>query len=354
MNLISAFADEIDDDPDIQIRELARNGVGNIELRGAWGRNVLALRAGEVRDIKRRAGGPRDRLLRVGSPLGKFPLTGDFQEQLDGMRRALEYAEILQAPYIRVFSFYPPEGESAAAHRTQVLDWLARLVEVAAATPTRLAHENERNIYGETGDRVLDLLTSIHSPSLVCAFDFSNFVQCGQRPYRDCWGKLKPYLGYFHVKDALPDGTVVPAGQGAGDLKRIPDRGVRGRLPRLPDSGTAPEAGAGPPAPIQGGPVRRCRAGAARTAGGPTRQRCRHRGAFGLPLTGPPQAPGAGSRASLLQLLVEQVLVRRHRHPVVEPRGQVHGVGDRQPADPLLARSQQTGAVRDGFPRSCA
>ena len=221
MNLISAFADEIDDDPDVQIRELERNGVGNIELRGAWGRNVLALRASEVRDIKRRAEDHGIGFSAVGSPLGKFPLTGDFQEQLDGMRRALEYAEILQAPYIRVFSFYPPEGESAAAHRTQVLDWLARLVEVAAATPTRLAHENERNIYGETGERVLDLLTSIHSPSLVCAFDFSNFVQCGQRPYRDCWGKLKPYLGYFHVKDALPDGTVVPAGQGAGDVARI-------------------------------------------------------------------------------------------------------------------------------------
>ena len=221
MNLISAFADEIHDDPDFQIRELERNDVGNIELRGAWGRNVLALRAREVRDIRRRAADRGIGFSAVGSPLGKFPLTGDFQEQLDGLRRALEYAEILEAPYIRVFSFYPPDGEDAATHRSQVLDWLARLVEVAAATPTRLAHENERNIYGETGDRVLDLLTSIDSPSLVCAFDFANFVQCGQRPYRDCWVKLKPYLGYFHVKDALTDGTVVPAGRGAGDVARI-------------------------------------------------------------------------------------------------------------------------------------
>ena len=221
MNMISAFADEIDDDPGVQIRELERNDVGNIELRGAWGRNVLTLSAGEVRDIKRRAADRGIGFSAVGSPLGKFPLTGDFQEQLDGLHRALEYAEILEAPYIRVFSFYPPEGEDAAAHRTQVLDWFGRMTEVAAATPTRLAHENERNIYGETGDRVLDLLTSIDSPSLVCTFDFSNFVQCGERPYQDCWVKLKPYLGYFHVKDALPDGTVVPAGQGAGDVARI-------------------------------------------------------------------------------------------------------------------------------------
>ena len=220
MNLISAFADEIDDDLDEQIRVLQRHRVDNIELRGVWGKNVLALSADEVREVKRRATDHGIGFSAVGSPLGKFPLTGDFQEQLDGLSRALEFAQILDAPYIRMFSFYPPEGEDAAAHRTQVLDWFARMVEAVEPTPTRLAHENERGIYGETGQRVLDLISSIGSPSLTCTFDFSNFVQAGQRTW-ECWLKLKPYLGYFHVKDALPDGTVVPAGQGAGEMARI-------------------------------------------------------------------------------------------------------------------------------------
>ena len=221
MNMLSAFADEIDDDPAIQIRELERNKVHSIELRGAWGKNVLSLSANDIRNLKQQAADHGIGFSALGSPLGKFPLLGNFQEQLDSLHLALEYAEILDAPYIRVFSFYPPEGESVAAYRNQDLEWLGAMTEVATTTSTKLAHENERNIYGDTGDRVLDLIISIDSPSLVCTFDFSNFVQCGERPYQDCWVKLKSHLGYFHIKDSLPDGTVVPAGQGTGDLARI-------------------------------------------------------------------------------------------------------------------------------------
>ncbi len=39
---------------------------------------------------------------------------------------------------------------------------------------------------------------------------------------RDCWTKLRPYITYFHVKDALRDtGQVVPAGYGDGDVMQI-------------------------------------------------------------------------------------------------------------------------------------
>lgn len=222
MNTLSAFADEIGDDLNLQIETLKANGVGNIELRGVWGKNVLELSEEEIKEIKKVADDNGIGFSSVGSPLGKFPLDGNFSDQLDDLDRALRYAQIIEAPYIRLFSFYIPEGDDAATHRSQVLDWLGKMVEVAEQTDTILAHENEKEIYGDTGDRCLDLYTSIDSRSFAGVFDFSNYVQCGETPYEDCWVKLKNHITYFHIKDSLRgSGKVVPAGEGDGQVEKI-------------------------------------------------------------------------------------------------------------------------------------
>lgn len=219
---ISAFADEISANLDEQIATLKANGIGWIELRGVWGKNVLDLSEAEIRTVKQRASENGLGFSAIGSPLGKFPLDGDFRLQMDGLKRALDYAQILEAPYIRMFSFYTPDGEDPSTHRAQVIDWLQQMIVEAQKTPVVLAHENEKGIYGDTGARCLDLYTTLASPAFTGIFDFANFVQCGQKPYSDCWLKLRPYITYFHIKDALLEsGKVVPAGQGDGDVARI-------------------------------------------------------------------------------------------------------------------------------------
>ena len=173
---VSAFADEIGDDLELQLEVLAANGVGNIELRGVWGKPVLGAFPAEIRRVKDAARQARVGFSAVGSPIGKFPVAGDFADERERMRRALEYAAILEAPFVRIFSYYIPAGEEAANYRGQVLDWLGELATLAEATDIRLAHENERDIYGDVCSRVLDLLESIRSPAFTGIFDFANFV----------------------------------------------------------------------------------------------------------------------------------------------------------------------------------
>ena len=218
---VSAFADEIGDELDEQLEVLAVNDVGNIELRGVWGKRVLELSAAEVRRVKASARQAGVGFSAVGSPIGKFPVAGDFAEERERMRRALEYAAELEAPYVRIFSYFIPDGDEAAAYRGLVLDRLGALAELAEPSGVVLAHENERGIYGDTGERVLDLLQSIRSPAFTGIFDFANFVVCGQDAYR-CWQQVRERISYFHVKDAVAaTGTVVPAGAGDGAVARI-------------------------------------------------------------------------------------------------------------------------------------
>ncbi len=221
-NPLSAFADEISDDLEEQIATLKQNGVGNIELRGMWGKNVLDLTEQEIRQIKQRASIEGLGFSAVASPLGKFPLDGDFSIQTEGLKRALEYAAILEAPYIRMFSFYIPFDEPAVMHRQQVMDWLSKMISITEQTNIVLAHENEKGIYGDTADRCLDLFTTLGCQHFTGIFDFANFVQCAQRPYADAWSRLQPYISYFHIKDAFAGfGQVVPAGMGDGDVEQI-------------------------------------------------------------------------------------------------------------------------------------
>ena len=217
---LSGFADEISPDLDEQCRVLTDLGIRHIEFRSAWDTNVLDLDDNQlelVRATLERAGIATSS---VGSPIGKIGVRDDFDAHLVRMRRALHVAAVLQAPYIRLFSFFIPKGEDPAAHRDEVLRRMAALAAEAEGHDVVLLHENEKEIYGDTPQRCLDILESVGSPKLRLAWDPANFVQVGVTPFTDGYEALRPHLEYLQVKDArLEDGTVVPAGEGDGEVE---------------------------------------------------------------------------------------------------------------------------------------
>jgi sugar phosphate isomerase/epimerase len=170
------------------------------------------------------------RVSAIGSPIGKIPIGAPLGPELDRMRRIARAARELSTTIVRVFSFFIPPGEPPERHRTQVIDRMAALAEIAAGQGLVLAHENEKEIFGDIPGRCADLIRSVNSPALRATFDAANFVQCGVRPFDEAYGPLRPYLVYLQVKDALAaTGQVVPAGQGDGQ--------VRQTLAALRDSG---------------------------------------------------------------------------------------------------------------------
>ena len=117
-----------------------------------------------------------------------------------------------------MFSFYYPEGDDPGLYRNEILERLSQMSAMAKAEDITLCHENEKAIYGDNAERCLDILT--HVPGLKGIFDPANFIQVGQNTL-EAWKMLSPYIVYMHIKDALPNGTVVPAGEGEGHVKEI-------------------------------------------------------------------------------------------------------------------------------------
>ncbi|MBM3189795.1 MAG: sugar phosphate isomerase/epimerase [Chloroflexi bacterium] len=222
MFTLSGFADEISDDLDVQLDVLGKLEIRFLEFRGVWGKNVLALTDEEVarvREALRRRGVG---VSAIGSPIGKIKIDDPFEPHLEAFRRALRLAKYFDSPYIRLFSFFVPEGQ-ADAYRPQVMERMRALLDEAQGHDVVLLHENERHIYGDTPERCLDILKTMASPQMRMTFDPHNFLQCGvRRPYEEAYALLKEHVAYMHIKDAIAaEGRTVPAGQGDGQIPEI-------------------------------------------------------------------------------------------------------------------------------------
>lgn len=239
---VSCFADEIDVSVDKQIALLQELGIGWIEFRSGDGKGVADYTEKEAEMLMNRLSANGIRISAVGSPIGKIDITQDFEPHFETYRHIVELAGILDTSFIRMFSFFMPEGEEPDKFRDEVMRRTDRMVEYAAGRNVVLLHENEKGIYGDSADRCLDLMKLFYGDHFRCTFDFANFVQCGQDTM-EAYEMLRPYISYIHVKDAMREsGDVVPAGTGDGNvaeiLNRLNEEGYAGFLslePHLAD-----------------------------------------------------------------------------------------------------------------------
>ncbi len=216
---IFAFADEASAEITGQIAAMQRNGLNGLEIRNADGTNVSDLTLDKAKEIRARMDDAGLSVWSIGSPIGKIDIVkDDFAAHLNKFRHTLDVADVLGAKNIRLFSFYIPAGEKPENHRGKVFEQMGAMIDAAAGRGIDLCHENEKGIYGDMAVRCLELHKEF--PALKAVFDPANFIQCGQDTWEG-WQMLKPYVKYLHIKDALADGNVVPAGKGIGQVPRI-------------------------------------------------------------------------------------------------------------------------------------
>ena len=225
---ISGFGDEITDLFPEQLRHMTELGIPFIEIRqfqlpGGDKKVIVDATSEDLDGIASALADAGMRCSAIGSPVGKYGIEEPFEGDLERFRGALRAALRLEAPYIRIFSYYPPEGGDIRAHRGEVMRRLGELCQVARdeAPGVTLALENESDLYGETPEGCLDVLQTVDSPNLGMAFDPCNFVVAGVDPVTQAWPLLKDYVRYFHVKDATEDTRMVPAGHGVANWKAL-------------------------------------------------------------------------------------------------------------------------------------
>ncbi len=218
---ISAFSDEYADGLQEQCQALNKFGFSYMEMRGVNGKNVSTLTKDEVKEAKKVLQEYNVKVSSIGSPLGKIKLDGDLQGHLETAKRVFDTANELGASNIRMFSFYLPEGKTREQCKGQVFDELEKLVKLSQQYAVTLCHENEALIYGESPEKCLEILQYFDG-NLKAVLDMGNFVLDGYDPMK-AYKLLQQYIEYFHIKDALYAGAIVPAGKGEAQIKEILD-----------------------------------------------------------------------------------------------------------------------------------
>jgi len=225
MAKLSAFADEVTDDFLEQVRYLAKEGVGYIEPRFVGGRNLMDLGKGELDEVKKMMQDHGLKVSAIGSPIGKVKLDEPFEPHLDKFKHAVELAVFLEAPFIRMFSYYAPEGKDIDDYRDQVMDRMAAKAELLADVDVTMVHENEAHIYGHTAENCVEMVEAVGSEKLRLAYDPANFVW-GEKITNNvevCWPVMKPYVVHIHIKDWKLGATDVGSipGEGDGQIKEL-------------------------------------------------------------------------------------------------------------------------------------
>ena len=220
---LSAFGDEIDDDVNEQLRVLNELGIGYLELRSAWGTNVLELSDDQVGHLIELCHSHSIRVSCIGSPIGKSPIDQPIDEVVVDLKRILDIAEMVGTDRVRVFSFYPESDGLQPERVEEAISRLRILTQVASERDIVLLLENEGGLVGDVPERCAAIVKGVDSPHLRYVWDTGNYPQMGfERSVDIGWPLLAEYTECVQVKDArISDGTITVAGEGDGQVREL-------------------------------------------------------------------------------------------------------------------------------------
>jgi sugar phosphate isomerase/epimerase len=219
--ILSAFPDEAGASCREQIAALQRADLTHIDLRGIDGFNIAELPLDKARAIKELLDDAALTVNMFGTPLGKIDISDDFETDRRKLAHLSDLAPIFDCFALRIFSYYNKENRPEAEFQSEALRRLNILKEDARRYGLILFHENEKGIFGDTGERNIVLADELRDDKIFkMIFDFDNYNQVGDDVWQN-WERLRHATDAFHLKDSTKENQHVPIGQGNGHAREI-------------------------------------------------------------------------------------------------------------------------------------
>lgn len=149
---------------------------------------------------------------------------GDFEKPVRRTKQMVEVATSIEAPFVRVFPFELPRGESRRSGVRRIVERLTLAAATARHTGVRLLLENGGSF--PLAEDLLELLERVDSPLLAAAYGPAVAHAAGEDPVAGV-RTLRAWLESVKLRD-LRDSRPVPLGEGV-----IPNEPVVDELERL-------------------------------------------------------------------------------------------------------------------------
>jgi len=181
---------------------LKQCGIRHIEFRSILKTNVLALTDHQIDGFKLLLDRNGFKLSAIGSPLGKVRADEPFGHTWTSSNGPSSWQEVWdpEHPHLLVLPGRGCDRCRLAQAPRRGVEADGRNGRAGGDATVRLLHENEHRIYGDSPERVADLLEQIQSPALGAVYDPANYVFCGYDPVLG-WEKSKHRTVHFHIKD---------------------------------------------------------------------------------------------------------------------------------------------------------
>lgn len=197
-------------------------GMGWIELRGMWKKNIANLDEKEVAEAKRILEKYQLKVTDIASPLFKVDWPGapksEFSEsnnfganfsltqQDEVLERSIEMAKAFGTDRVRCFDFWRLKDQ--APYRNAINDKLREAAATAQKKNIILVLENEHACNTATAAEAARVLSAVKSPSFMLNWDPGNAAAVGEIPYPNGYNLLpKERIGHCHCKDVVKKGS---------------------------------------------------------------------------------------------------------------------------------------------------
>ena len=229
---ISVINDEISQDFG-HVCEVASKefGMGWIELRSMWKKNIVSLDEKEIAETRRLLDKYQLKVTDIASPLFKVDWPGapkskyseaksfnasfTLAQQDEVLDRAIEMAKAFGTDRVRCFDFWRLDDQ--APYRAAINDKLRDAATKAEKEGIILVLENEPACNTATGAEAAKVLSAVQSRSFMLNWDPGNAAASGEISYPDGYNLLpKDRIGHCHCKDVAKKGKDEWAPMGGG------------------------------------------------------------------------------------------------------------------------------------------
>jgi sugar phosphate isomerase/epimerase len=249
---LAVFTDDITQDLDHALDVAEEFGLSWVEIRSAWGKNLMVQTEEELDKIVQTIHGRGFRVPCVAAPVFKSRLPGHTGEerghlfhdeerdapekQVALIRHAASIARRFDTRLVRSFSFWRL-GDDPAPLWDDIRAQYEMALKVAAEEDIILVMENDFECNLGSGELAARLIEEVDSPYLRLLWDCGNSYFVGEEAYPTGYERGMTLIGHVHVKDAAPDPATgdprwVALGRGRvdmlGQLRALRDDGYQG------------------------------------------------------------------------------------------------------------------------------
>jgi len=248
----SFITDQLGMDFEKSVYEIKKNGFRYIEIHSLWGKTVENLNYDEIKRVKKIISKYDIEISCLSTTLflmcplytdvdnlEKFSTEflvyeGNYNKHVDCLKKCIEFSQILNANYLRIFPFRKEKGidKEYTTIISDISEKLYKPAKIARDKDKILIVENCPHTYLPRGLMTYELVKKINQESLKLLWDVGNSFKALRLDLPDNYisnvfeeyGIIKSRIGYCHFKDYKKDGelyTHSTFGEGSIDFMKL-------------------------------------------------------------------------------------------------------------------------------------